>query len=274
MRLSSSGLRKTLRGEGGLIEALKLVKEGFDKDEEAAGRVFGNVRALSGVLDLMGANAEENIALFGRMTDTTGSADKAFEAATKTIKFKFNQALSTMKVLLTKIGADLADFVVPLFEKLTKSIQFVAKVWDEISKPVKRFIIIALAVVAAVGPLLIIFGTMLTMAAPIVTAISSVIGAIAVVGTVAAGIVTAITAMLPFVPFLLAAIPLIVSFSAGFAAVAAGFGFVIKANVDFGKAWKNSIAAIKDFAKATVGFIFNFRENMVILWKWLQANWH
>jgi TP901 family phage tail tape measure protein len=53
MGLSASGLRRQIR-EDGLLSVLQTLDAEFQANEDAAARVFGNVRALSGVLDMMG----------------------------------------------------------------------------------------------------------------------------------------------------------------------------------------------------------------------------
>ena len=54
MGLSFTGLRKNLREEG-LLSTLEILKTKFEGNDTAAAKVFGNVRALSGVMDLLGA---------------------------------------------------------------------------------------------------------------------------------------------------------------------------------------------------------------------------
>ena len=49
--LSAEGLREQLK-EQGLLSVLKTLTDRFGDNQEAAGKVFGNVRALTGVLDL------------------------------------------------------------------------------------------------------------------------------------------------------------------------------------------------------------------------------
>ena len=53
--LEAGNLRKQLR-EKGLLSVLKTLTERFGDNEEAAGNVFGNVKAITGVSDLMGKN--------------------------------------------------------------------------------------------------------------------------------------------------------------------------------------------------------------------------
>jgi TP901 family phage tail tape measure protein len=81
--LSAEGLRQTIQEEG-LFAALMQVKDAVGDNDEAMARIFPNVRALAGVLDLTGANASETSAIFERMTDTTGLLSEGFEEWSKT----------------------------------------------------------------------------------------------------------------------------------------------------------------------------------------------
>ena len=77
MGLSAAGLREQIK-EKGLFSTLETLTEAFDGNIEATATVFGNIRALSGVLDLMGESVDDNRELFKQMTDATGVLDEAF----------------------------------------------------------------------------------------------------------------------------------------------------------------------------------------------------
>jgi len=110
MGLSSEGLRRQMREEG-LLATLKTLSEEFAGNEAAAASVFGNIRALSGVLDLMGANVATTEQIFASMADTTGAVDEAFAAVSQTTAFQFQQAMAEMKELLLTLGQELLPTV-------------------------------------------------------------------------------------------------------------------------------------------------------------------
>jgi len=90
MGLSAEGLREQIREEG-LYATLETLTDAFDGNIEATSEVFGNIRALSGVLDLMGASAEDNREVFAQLADGTGVLDEAFAVAADTAQFKFDK---------------------------------------------------------------------------------------------------------------------------------------------------------------------------------------
>ena len=165
MGTSSSELRKSIK-EDGLISTLEKLRKTTNKyGEEAMSKVFPNIRALMGVLDLMGKNMEENIAISERMSDSTGSLEAAFEAASVTTQFKFDKAVAQIKTTFTKFGMVMKDFIIPIVEKLTNKISDITERFENLDQTQKGNVIRILAMTAAVGPLLIVFGKLIKLIA-------------------------------------------------------------------------------------------------------------
>jgi hypothetical protein len=112
MGLSAAGLREQLR-EKGLLSTLQTLTEAFDGNIEATADVFGRVTALTGVLDLMGASAEDNAEIFRLMADDIGVLDEAFALVEDTVEFKFKKAMATAQDLLLGIGLAIVDRLQP-----------------------------------------------------------------------------------------------------------------------------------------------------------------
>jgi len=124
MGLSAEGLRNQIKDKG-LFSTLETLTDKFEGNIEATTSVFGNVRALSGVLDLMGASVDDNRELFAQMTDEVGVLDEALAVTADTVKFKFDRAMETAKASLLPVGdiligiaGDLLDSLMPTIEKL------------------------------------------------------------------------------------------------------------------------------------------------------------
>jgi len=115
MGLSAEGLRDQIKQEG-LFATLETLTDAFDGNIEATTEVFGNIRALSGVLDLMGASVDDNRELFAQMTDETGVLDEAFGIVSETAQFKFNEAMETSKGILLEIGEELLERLLPYLD--------------------------------------------------------------------------------------------------------------------------------------------------------------
>ena len=112
MGLSAEGLREQIK-EKGLFSTLETLTDAFDGNIEATTAVFGNIRALSGVLDLMGASAEDNALVFEQMADKTGVLDEALGITADTAAFKFDVAMATARDSLLEIGSAILENVSP-----------------------------------------------------------------------------------------------------------------------------------------------------------------
>ena len=116
MGLSAEGLRQEILDKG-FFSALETLTEGFDGNIEATTQVFGNIRALSGVLDLMGASVDDNRELFRLMGDDIYIADEAMQITADTAEFKFNEAMAKTKDTLLGIGQDLLERLLPYLDR-------------------------------------------------------------------------------------------------------------------------------------------------------------
>jgi TP901 family phage tail tape measure protein len=114
MGLSSEKLRKQLK-EKGLLSTLQTLKKEFGGNSAAAASVFGNVRALSGVLDLMGSNSATTVAIFESLAAAVGDTDKAFAVTADTAGFKYRKAIEGAKNAMIQLG----DAVAPAIGKFS-----------------------------------------------------------------------------------------------------------------------------------------------------------
>ena len=176
--LNASDLRRQLR-EKGLLSVLQTLTETFGENEEASGRVFGNIRALRGVLDLMGGNVEATIEIFGDMNDVFGVTDNALEKMTGTAQHKFNVALETLRETLRGVG----ETMLPFFTRFVDGLTRMAEKFQSLSDGQQKFITGALAIIALAGPLIMFFGMLLAS----IGAITIALGKMSVATALATG---------------------------------------------------------------------------------------
>ena len=157
MGLSSADLRQQIKDEG-LLSVLETLSDEFEGNDEAAAQVFGNVRALSGVLDLMGSNADDTRKIFGNMADTTGTVGDAFDVVSQTSAFQFEQAMAEVKDALLEIG----EIALPVIRELIGVFQGLVDRFRELSPEQKEQVVRFAAIAAVAGPLILIFGKILT----------------------------------------------------------------------------------------------------------------
>ena len=188
MGLSSEELRTQMRDKG-LLSTLQTLSTEFDGNADAAASVFGNVRALVGVMDLMGANAESTSQIFANMADTTGTLNKAFGIASETTEFKLNAAISEFKVAMIAIGKEVIPVVLPIIQKLAEFIGGLVKRFSNLSGPTKTMIVIFGVMAAAAGPVILAIGALSAAFVAMGTTMAAALGpiglAVAAIGVLA-----------------------------------------------------------------------------------------
>lgn len=172
--LSAEGLRKQIREEG-LLATMETLTTAFDGNEAATAAVFGNVRALSGVMDMMGANADDTRAIFGALADSTGSLDRAFAETSDTARFQMQQSLAEVKDLLLEVGQAVMPVVIDVMKQGAGIVRDLAERWKSLSPETQKFIVQAALIVAAVGPVLLIVGKVITILGTLVRSVGLVI---------------------------------------------------------------------------------------------------
>lgn len=155
--LSSAELRKTIK-EDGLLAALGILAETFGDNEESAGLVFGNIRALSGVLDLMGANVETTNQIFANMENNLGDTNKALEAMSGTGAFKARQAVAQLKDAMISLGQAIGPVILPIFSGIAGALAKLAGAFNSLPGPIKTFVTALGGIAVISGPLLIGLG--------------------------------------------------------------------------------------------------------------------
>ena len=93
--------------DSGMFEFLLELNRRGGGDQAFLNDVFGNIRALRGVVDLLGANVETSKWIMGQMADAGGTADRAFGAVADTLRFKFMAVLERTKFNVIDTAAGL-----------------------------------------------------------------------------------------------------------------------------------------------------------------------
>lgn len=171
LKWSAEEFRNELRNEG-IFSALETFMDKIDQfgDIELAGDVFGNIRALTGVLDLMGSNVEENRMIFEEMANTMDRTNFAFATVSMTLKQKWNVAIAHSQTAMIKVGETIKGMIIPLIMDLTGWLEDLSDKWNNMTKEQQENIMKWLAIAAAVGPVLFIFGKTVSIIGTTVTA--------------------------------------------------------------------------------------------------------
>jgi len=150
-------LRKSL-AEKGLMPTLEKVRGLTEKyGIETLGNIFPNIRALMLYLSLAGKNMKYNSELMERVTNSTGTLGEAFAAVAKTIKVRYDVAISSSKVALISLGKTVAETFLPILESLIKKLEKLTVWFNDLSDAEKHNKLVQLAWIAAAGPLSMAF---------------------------------------------------------------------------------------------------------------------
>lgn len=118
--LSTDALRASIADKG-LLGTLTDLQQRFEGNEEAFGTLFGNIRAQTGVLSLLGNNAGEVAQVFRDVAASGGTVEEAFARVQETAEFKLQQALAAVQVVLIKVGGAIAPVITGLASLVEKA---------------------------------------------------------------------------------------------------------------------------------------------------------
>ncbi len=184
MGLSTEDVQKSL-SEDGLLATLEMLQSGLKQTGQDTTAIFPNIRALKGVLDLTGAGVESTRQIFDSLSNTMGATDEAFEKTSKTASFQMTQGLNAMKSSLLTVGQVILTAVAPAVQKIGAFFTSLSEKFKALSPTTQKIIVAFAGIVAALGPVIAIIGTLLTMAPAIGAAISLMLGPI---GLIVAGL--------------------------------------------------------------------------------------
>jgi len=177
MGMSLTQIRSVVRDQG-LLPALTMLANGAKNlGDEAITSLFGNVRALNGVLTMTGANAGRTNQIFHDLAGTTGDTNRAFDIMSQTAGFKMKQAWVEIQTTLIGVG----DKILPAVAKIVGTVGDIADAFGNLPGPTQNAILGILGLVALSGPFLMFAGTIIRNA----TLISGALEAIGVAGVAA-----------------------------------------------------------------------------------------
>ncbi len=164
MGTSSADLRRQIREEG-LLSALADLREMTNRyGEDAMAKVFPNVRALVGVLDLMGENMEDTMKIQEAMNNTLGLTDDAYSKTADTVQHKWNQAIAASQTAMIELWGVLQNSVIPVMETMTAKVTELTSWFSELDSATQETYIRFGILAAAAGPVLMVTGKLIASA--------------------------------------------------------------------------------------------------------------
>lgn len=152
--LTSDQLRQKI-GKDGLANTLIFLLDRLDGNDEALGRIIPNVRALSTVLGTAGVQGAKYTEILNNIENSTGIVDKGFEKVSKSSAFQFKAALVQLQNVGIKIGSQLLPIIIKMLGVFS---QLISK-YQSLNQEKQQTLLKVALLVAAIGPLLTLYGT-------------------------------------------------------------------------------------------------------------------
>jgi len=221
---------------------------GLSESEQAmaASSIFGE-RAMSGMLAIVNAAPED----YEKLTEAINSADGTAKDMADTMNNNLNGQLTLVKSQIEGVAIKLGNILIPIIKKVVDKISEWVDWFSNLSQEQQKTILKIAAIAAAIGPLLIIIGKVITL-------ISTVIKVAKALKTV----MIAVNAVLAANPVLLIV--------AAIAALIAIFVVLWNKCEGFRNFWIGLWEEIQKTVETYIDFIVNFIKNA---WNIIQSVW-
>lgn len=157
---SFDDLRRKIATDG-LMASLTWMLDNFKDQSDALGKLFPNIRALTGVMSVAGAQGKDYAAVFGHINAAINEYDPAFKRAAETMKFKWDQLTASIQVMAIAIGDHLKPIIndiIKYFQDGESTLNRWVKWFGSLDESTKNAIFTIIGLTAALGPLLFLFG--------------------------------------------------------------------------------------------------------------------
>lgn len=155
---------------GGLYGVLQQVQEATGGNVAVLSELFPNVEAIRAILPLVTTNAEDFALALDTVGNSTGRTGEALAEMTQGPGFQWAQMMTTIKNGMIELGDTISKILGPWIEKLIGWIKGAVEWFGKLPDSMKQIVIGIGLVAAALGPLLLIGGTLITSLSKIVTA--------------------------------------------------------------------------------------------------------
>lgn len=217
----------------------------------AAGAIFGK-NQMASWLALINTAPEDVNALSESIRNSTGTTTEMSEAMMSGFGGSIEKLKSSLDVLMTSLGRIIAEYLTPVIEKIQGVIDKFLALDDE----TKQHIVKIAAVIAAIGPVLIIVGKVVAAIGTVISVVGTITSAIATIAPIVAGIGAAISA----------AIPVITALAAPILGVVAAIAAVIAIIVTCIKHWDEIKQTASKVADVLLQKWEQFKTKMASIW--------
>lgn len=237
-----------------VIDMLRSKLGGLTEAEQAktVAQIFGK-EAMSGTLAVINATNED----YQKLTDSIAGADGAAKKMADTMLDNLNGQLTILKSALEGLAIEIGQMLLPTIKKIVSKIQEFVTWLQSLSQEQKEQIVKWAGIIAAIGPVLLIFGKLITTIVSLGKIFTGLKGAailakggLVKLGGIIAGLSAPVLAVIAVV-----------------AGLVAGFIYLWNTNEEF----RNSMKEIwEDIKAAVVPIVQSIWEGLKELWEILK----
>lgn len=177
-----------LSAEGKTVgDVLQILKDYADETNVTFTDLWSSSEAGKAGLVLLGNGADDFNNRLEEMNNSTGATDAAFDKL-DTNSNKIKISLNQLKNTATELGETVMEMAAPVIERLPEKVKAFSQWFKNLNDTQKETIVKIGAVVAAIGPALIIFGKLSSGVSKAIGAFSKISGVFKAAGTAGKGL--------------------------------------------------------------------------------------
>lgn len=177
--MSGQTFKQFIESGGSVAEALEYMDKAAQEQNKSLSDMFSSVEAGNAALQLTGVGGEKFAVALDAMGESAGATETAFNTMSESAGNQFAAVVNNLKNVATQFGTIILPYVLKFTEGM---VGFMQKLL-EMDESTKQIIVIVSAVVAAIGPVLLIGGKLATGISSIMSLVSSASAALAAMGT-------------------------------------------------------------------------------------------
>ena len=169
-------------------EAMKLLGDYATENGLKINDMFGSAEAAKAA-NVLSSHVDDATTALQNMATQSGQTQSAFETMEDTTAVRLEKMKTSLQNLAITIGETILPILEPIIQKVTEGLQKISDKWNSLSPETQNMIIKAVAIAAAVGPILVIVGKVVSLVGTLAGALSFLISP---VGLIVAAIAAAV----------------------------------------------------------------------------------
>lgn len=168
-------------------EAMDVLADACEAAGLSVSDAFGSAEAGKAA-NVLVQHAEDSTTALDNMRAMAGQTEEAYATMSDTTAVRLEEMKTKLENLAITVGNQLIPILEPFIERITTGIETLSEKWNALDEGTQQTIITVAGIVAAVGPVLLIGGKLLTGISNTITAITTIKTTIGALSTAVSGI--------------------------------------------------------------------------------------